>query len=424
MDRQRRRYGRREIIRRGLLATGVLGMGLPAFLDPHSVVAAAAYPEARLAETGAEPLVDATLDFGFRLFGRLVARDPARNVVISPTSIAMALDMTYNGARGETQQGMATALGLPDVSLQAVNAGYEAVRTAWQHLDPHVRLTLANALWPRKGLTLNPGFVQRARAFYGAALVPVDFHDPHTPATINRWVSQETHGKITSIVDRMLDPATVLYLTNAVYFKGRWTVRFDKARTRKQPFTLQGGTRKMLPMMSQSGRYRYYQDTDVQAISLPYGTGRLSLYVFLPAATSSLAALQARLNAATWRRWMAAFRPMPGTIVLPRFTVDYGTTLNRPLADLGMQVAFDRQRADFSGMVTDIRPVYIGSVAHKTVMAVDEDGTTAAAATSVGIQPTLAMPTFSMVVDRPFFFAIRDNTAGAVLFMGRMVDPA
>jgi serpin B len=178
-------------------------------------------------------------------------------------------------------------------------------------------------------------------------------------------------------------------------------------------------------MMSQSGRYNYYQDSNFQAVSLPYGQGRVSMYIFLPSKSSSLKKFYENLNAENWEGWMSQFSSMKGDIVLPRFKVEYEVVLNEALKALGMEVAFDKQRANFGGMcaISSGANVFIDQVRHKTFVEVNEEGTEAAAATSVGIGITSVQPTFSMVIDRPFFLAIRDNQTGAVLFMGSIVEP-
>jgi serpin B len=176
--------------------------------------------------------------------------------------------------------------------------------------------------------------------------------------------------------------------------------------------------------MSQSGDYRFFAGEKFQAVSLPYGTGRVSMYVFLPDPDSSLADFYTVLNAANWEKWMKQFSETKGNIILPRFKLEYEQKLNDALKALGMEVAFDRDRAEFRELI-DLgqRRAFISEVKHKTFVEVNEEGTEAAAATSVEFGVTCVREEFSMVVDRPFFFAIRDNQTGALLFAGSVVDP-
>lgn len=215
----------------------------------------------------------------------------------------------------------------------------------------------------------------------------------------------------------------IKFLINAVYFKGKWTTQFDKKQTAEYPFYLAAGREKKHPMMSQSGKYRYYETKQFQAVSLPYGKDeRLSLYIFLPSQNSNLSAFNKNLNAENWEKWMSQFRSQKGFIRLPRFKMNYDIKLNDTLKILGLGVAFGN-RANFSGIGDNLS---ISEVKHKTFVEVNEEGTEAAAVTSVGVAPTAAIPQeqpFQMIVNRPFFCAIRDNQTSTVLFMGSIVEP-
>ncbi|MBD2310489.1 serpin family protein [Desertifilum sp. FACHB-1129] len=370
-----------------------------------------------------ERLVTANTQFGFNLFSQLSQQEGEKNIFISPSSIAIALSMAYNGATGDTQQAMAQALEIQGLSLSEVNQAYADFKTVLENADPQVQLQIANSLWARQGITFNPQFLQNNRQFYRAQVTDLDFQDPAATQTINNWVKENTNGKINQIVDR-LRPDDVLFLINAIYFKGNWTAQFDKSQTTNQPFYVNNTQTKTVPLMSQRGNYRYLETDNFQAISLPYSNGRWSLYVFLPKPDRNLAQFQQQLNAENWDTWMAQFRRREGSIQLPRFKMEYSTNLEQTLSALGMGVAFSRQ-AEFTQMTTE--PVYIDQVKHKTFVEVNEEGTEAAAVTSIGIRTTSAqMPTepFQMVVDRPFFCAIRDNQTGSLLFLGSIVDPA
>ncbi|MGH7456954.1 MAG: serpin family protein, partial [bacterium] len=185
------------------------------------------------------------------------------------------------------------------------------------------------------------------------------------------------------------------------------------------------GAKKQHPMMSQTGRYRYLENDEFQAISLPYGAGSMSMYIFLPGKNSNLNTFLANLNAAKWESWMTQLRSQEGNITLPRFKLEYEVVLNNALKALGMESAFDPQRANFKEMcaVSPGANVFIGEVKHKTFVEVNEEGTEAAAVTSGGMRATAYIPPFNVVIDRPFFCAIRDNQTGTMLFMGTIVEP-
>jgi serpin B len=367
--------------------------------------------------------VDANTKFGFKLFKEILKQDSKKNVFVSPTSVAIALSMTYNGADGETQQAMAKALELQGMSLQDINQANDTLKATLENADPAVQLSIANSLWAKQGVAFKPDFMQRNQQFYGAKVTELDFGKPDAPKIINNWVKENTRGKIDQIVQQ-IQTDDVLFLINAIYFKGKWTKEFDKSQTTERPFYLSDGTQKQHPMMSQSGRYRYYENDSFQAVTLPYGTERLSLYVFLPRKNTTLDAFQQQLAVENWQQWMNQFQMRRGSIQLPSFKFEYEIQLNTALKSLGMEAAFDGSRANFSNMTS--ASVKIDEVKHKTFVEVNEEGTEAAAATSVRATLTSArMPEepFQMVVDRPFFCAIRDNQTGTVLFMGSIREP-
>ncbi|HCF29099.1 MAG TPA: proteinase inhibitor I4 serpin, partial [Cyanobacteria bacterium UBA11049] len=322
--------------------------------------------------------------FSFKLFSEILKQNNSQNsqnIFISPTSVAIALAMTYNGAKGETQQAMAKTLELQGISLQEINSANAALIAAVQNADDKVQLNIANSLWAKQDINFNPDFLQTNQDFYRATVTDLDFSDPSAVNAINDWVSQSTNGKIDRIVQQ-INPDDVMFLINAIYFKGKWTKEFDPEQTTLQPFYLTAGEEKQHPSMSQSGEYKYYENKKFQAVSLPYGNdGRLSLYVFLPSDRSSLTAFYQALNADNWEKWIAQFRNRQGSIRLPRFKINYDLTLNEALKALGMGVAFE-PKADFSGIGDNLA---LSEVKHKTFVEVNEEGTEAAAATSVGI---------------------------------------
>jgi serpin B len=369
-------------------------------------------------------LVAADTKFGFNLYSQLTKRGADKNIFVSPASIALALAMTYNGASGETQKAMTRALELQGLTLAEINAANAQLKTALENADPKVKLEIANSLWAREGVQFQPEFVKANRDFYKAEVAELDFNQSSAVATINAWVSKSTHGKIDKIVDQ-ISRDTLLFLINAIYFKGSWSEKFDAALTKEENFTLAGGKQMKHPLMSQSGRYAYFENDKFQAVALPYGDKRINMYLFLPNQNSTLAEFHKALTAQSWAEWMSRFVQMKGDISLPRFKVEYETTLKGALSALGMGAAFD-ENADFSAMLKPPARAFISEVKHKAFAEVNEEGTEAAAVTSVEMRTTSLGPppkTFRMVVDRPFFFAIRDNQTGAVLFMGSIAEP-
>jgi len=367
-----------------------------------------------------EKIVVADNDFGFRIFSQLTKDDPQENIFISPTSIEMALTMLYNGAAGKTNAAIAKTLGINELTLKEVNDANLALRTQLKSSDPKVVLNIANSLWGQVGIKFKPDFLDSNKKFYGADITTLNFSDAASPERINNWVNDKTNGKIKKVIE-MLDPSMLLVLINAIYFKGKWSIEFDKAKTKDLPFTLLDSTTKDVPMMTQHGDYQYYEDEKIQAISLPYGKGRMSMYIFLPKASSSLAEFVSGLDEKTWTDLSSQFRYQKGDITLPRFTFEYSQTLNEALLNLGMDNTFGD--ADFSKMSDS--PAFVSGVIHKTFVEVNEEGTEAAAVTAVIMATAMANEPepFSMIVDRPFFCAICDNETGAILFMGAVTEP-
>jgi serpin B len=277
---------------------------------------------------------------------------------------------------------------------------------------------MANSLWARQGFSLKPEFLQINQEYYKANLTEIDFTSPQAPSIINNWVSQKTQGKIDQIVEEIsLDP--VLFLINAIYFKGNWQTPFEKSQTANKTFYLTDGSSKQHPMMSQTGIYGYYATDKFEAVSLPYGEeGSLSMYIFLPRLNSNLDTFLQQLTAENWNIWMQDFREINCIIEIPRFKMEYKVELKSTLIALGMAGIFELSKAEFSPM-TDVN-VAVNSVKHKTFVEVNEEGTEAAAVTSIELIRSLP---FQMNVNRPFFCAIQDDTTGTILFMGTIVDP-
>ncbi|MEH1898228.1 MAG: serpin family protein [Nostoc sp.] len=369
-------------------------------------------------------IVESSNKFGFKLFSQVLKDDTGeRNVFISPLSVASALAMTYNGASGSTQQAMAKTLELQGMNLPEINSSYAAVlKQLLENPDTKVQLSIANSLWANQDVSFAPDFLKRTQDFYQAKISNFNFKDAAASNIINNWVKENTKGKITKIVEK-IEPNQVLFLINAIYFKGNWSNEFDKNKTAQHPFYITSNRRRQYPMMSQEGDYRYYESEEFQAVSLPYGKdGKTSFYIFLPKQNSNLKALYQNLNFETWEKWMTQFNKQKGFIRLPRFKTDYEVTLNDALKSLGMEEAFSN-KANFSGMGKNFA---ISQVKHKTFVEVNEEGTEAAAATSVGIVATSLREEpepFRMIVDRPFFCAIRDNQTGNILFMGSIIEP-
>ena len=366
-------------------------------------------------------LIEANTKFGFKLFSEILRQDEGKNIFISPTSVAIALTLLYNGASGKTQQEMATVLELQGIKRSDINAANQTLLATLENLDPEVLLSIANSVWIRQNFPLNQQFLQQVKQFYQATATELDFNSPKATEIINQWVRENTRGKIPQIIES-IDPADVLFLINAIYFKGNWSEKFARSRTTQKPFYLPDGSNKQHPLMSQSGEYFYYENKLFQVVRLPYGSKQVSMYVFLPRKNSNLDIFYQQLTPDNWKNWMKRLSKREGYIELPRFKLEYEITLNDILKALGMASIFDSS-ADFAAMTS--HAVCVSEVKHKTFVEVNEEGTEAAAATSIAVTRSAVIftPPFRMIVDRPFFYTIRDDRTGLILFMGSIVAP-
>lgn len=371
-----------------------------------------------------EKLVTANTKLTFKLFSEILKKQHSENIFISPASLAIALNIVYNGAGGETQEAIAKTLELQGTNLQEINQANAELKASLNNPDPKVQLSIANSLWTKESIPFKPEFLQLIQNFYQAEVKNLNFSNPTAPSMINNWVNQSTNGKINKIVD-VIEPKTVFLMLNAIYFKGNWTEPFPTEATQLRPFTLLDGTQKQHPMMrhQNSASFPYYENELFQAVSLPYGEGRMSMYIFLPNQGVSLKTFYEKLNAENWQQWMNQFNNLDNSgggvlISLPRFKLKYAIDLKDTLKALGMEIAFTKE-ANFSGMTPS--SIWIDKIQHKTFVEVNEEGTEAAAVTNVA--SGVRSGPIEMNVNRPFFFAIRDNQTENILFVGSIVEP-
>lgn len=361
-------------------------------------------------------------DFGFDLLRNLTATRTRDNVFVSPYSIAVSLAMLSNGSKGTTKEAILKTIHSQGQSSESLNdANHGLIQQTNQ--TSAVQLAVANGLWIERSASLNPTFTQALESSYMAETQNLDFGNPAAAQTINNWVAKHTNGRIPKIVDRT-DASTLALLTNAITFKGKWSLPFDQARTKPHDFKTDRETR-TIPMMANSAEYLYANDNSTESIRLPYADGTFAMYVVLPHEPSALQSFVQGLTAEKFSVLVAQLRQRKGTIELPRFSLSYDTSLNDTLSKLGMEIAF-KSGADFSGISERPAQLRISDVEHASFLKVDEEGTEAAAATAIGIRATAVrpvIPPFHMVVDHPFFLAIRDERNGQVLFTGIVAEP-
>ncbi|MDZ4836365.1 MAG: serpin family protein [Candidatus Melainabacteria bacterium] len=376
-----------------------------------------------------KPAADGVNDsFPFQLFQEIAKGKQKANVLISPLSVSTALGMTYAGAGGETKSALAKVLNFaPGATDEAINQQTKATLDSLREPGGDTKLEIANAIIGDKNVTFKQPFLDTNTKFFDAEVQSLDFKAPESVNTINSWVSKKTHEKIPTILSAIA-PDAILYLINAIYFKGTWENKFEKSETREQNFNTAGnGTKKVQMMHDSRSDFRYMENDQFQAVRLPYADKRLSMYVFLPKENQTLLSFETNLSQSVWQEWMNHFRKRTGEVGLPRFKIADSMEMTSPLSALGLDVAFSEGRADFSEMVETAQRVFISKVLHKTFMEVNEEGTEAAAVTAIEMSVTSApanpVPPFVMIVDRPFFIALSDEQTGKILFAGHIANP-
>lgn len=363
-------------------------------------------------------VVSSSNRFGLQLFKEVVAdANQDSNICISPLSASYALTMTFNGAAGETRAAMASTLEFPEVAPADINDAYRKLTDLLVTSYPSLTMEIANSIWYRLKSSIKSQFLDITRNSFGAEIRELDFALPDAADTINQWVAVNTHDKIKTIIRPPMDPSWVMVLINAVYFKGMWQNPFDPSLTTDGTFHLPDGNRTPCRMMTKTDEFEISENESYKAVSLPYGNGRFAMSFFLPQKGQSLDDLITGLSAGDLAKWLANFQKVQANLTLPRFKFSCDLGFNKPLKKMGMEIAFDR-RADFSNMAD--KNTWIDSVIHKTFIQVDEEGTEAAAVTAVIMKRGL---TPSITFDRPFLFVIHERETGAVLFLGKVVNP-
>ncbi|MFC2170448.1 serpin family protein [Calditrichota bacterium] len=366
-------------------------------------------------------MVQSTTDFSFNLFREVLAEsDPNENIFISPLSISFALGMTYNGAAGETREAIANTLEMNGMSIEEVNEAYRGLIDFLVNYDPQVIMEIANSIWYRQGEKVDSTFIELNKTYFDALVKELDFNSSEATDIINEWVNDNTHGKIEEIIDSPINPMTVMFLINAIYFKADWRYIFDENDTQTGTFTRSDSSKVDCRMMSNETDYRVMHSDQTQAIRLPYGRETYCMTVLLPDPGVQLQTLVDNLDDNNWTTWQNNLEKEATTLYMPKFKFEYETGLNTALKALGMEIAFNPSQADFSNMFPLV-DVYIDSVIHKTFVQVDEKGTEAAAVTAVEVGYTSGPNTIS--IDRSFIFVIHERVSGAILFMGRVANP-
>jgi len=378
-----------------------------------------------------QELVTANNDFAFNLFRKAGPRmtngaagpcftEPNKSTILSPISITYALGMLNNGAAGETQAQINKVLGFGETGADGINAFCKKMLTEAPKLDKLTKVMIANTIYMNQGYQLKPDFVTKAKDYYDAEPETRNFADGKTMDVINQWASDHTEKMIDNVLDNdEFDPTAVSYLLNAIYFKGAWAEKFDKANTKDEAFTNENNQEVQVPMMHQEHEFNYTEDEDCQALCLPYGNNAYRMTILLPKEGRTVYSLAQKLTTQTWQRyqWM-------GTAIvdvkLPRFESKTNVDLKPVMMALGMPNAFSDYLAEFPHFCNV--PTYIGLMKQVARIKLSEEGTEAAAVTVIGMYEK-AMPQEPKHVNfhatHPFIYIISEQSTGAIFFIGQ-----
>ncbi|MFA9558291.1 serpin family protein [Evansella sp. AB-rgal1] len=360
-------------------------------------------------------LSESIVDFSTNLFYELYVED--KNQMISPYSIASVLSMALAGAGGETKEELRNVLHTEHISEEVLHDSHQALIDIFMHSEPKVTTLVGNSVWTKEDVVFNEEFIQLLEEKYNAEAKQLS-----TAKEVNNWVKDKTAGKIESIVDE-INPDTIMFLINAVYFLGEWSDPFPKEFTRDESFYPTSGEIVQVPMMYRKEHYSYEETEEYKTIRIPYGEERYFMEVLLPAEDSSVEEIMKQFKDRLLE-WKSPKELQHGLLALPKFGFDTDLQLGDVLQVLGITQAFDLNLADFTGITTDT-PLFISEVKHKSFVEVNETGTEAAAVTSAEMAGSAEpIDSFEMIVDRPFLFRIVDGKTDVVLFLGHVADPS
>ncbi len=362
-------------------------------------------------------------DFGVELFTK-VAREENKNLMLSPLSASAALTMLLNGCNGDTYNQLKETLKYPaNMTMGEINEVYRSLVAQLLVIDPKVKLALANAIFYRQNFSVKGPFLNTMSTDFDAEIAGLDFSLPSALTTINKWASDNTNGKIPKVLNEISGDA-VMFLMNALYFKGDWSYQFDEELTSNKPFYTDGSNSVDVSTMKGDVGSRVTSGTDYKAIELPYGCTNFTMVVVVPGGT--LSDFIASFDAEKWSTITSAFDDQEEfgklTVYMPKYKFSYEKYLNDQLQSMGMLDAFIPGVANLSG-ISDAS-IFVSFVKQNTFVEVDEKGTEAAAVTTIGIETTSFPPQpREFVIDKPFVFAIRERTTNALLFIGQVVNP-
>lgn len=369
------------------------------------------------------PIANSFTDFSFFFFKKLQATQQAGdNIFVSPLSLHIALGMLANGAEGETKSQIFKTLKSENLSQDELNKAYKTLLTELPKADPLVQMALANAIFYKNTFPVEQPFLSTMQNSFNAQITGLPFV-PSDKDIVNKWASDHTNGKIPKVLDE-IKPEHIMFLLNALYFKGDWRSKFDKKNTKDQPFYLQGGGQKTVKMMNQKDTFMMASGNNFSALSMLYGNGQFNITLLLPNEGKTIASVMEALDIDQWNSLQSKFYNRTVEVGLPKFKLEQKFELKNTLQNMGMSRAFVSGMAQLQGINKTV-PLFVDFVNQNTFAAVDEEGTEAAAVTIIGVGLTSAGPieTPQFICDRPFGLVISEKTSNTILFMGRIMNP-
>ncbi|MBN2280016.1 MAG: serpin family protein [Candidatus Marinimicrobia bacterium] len=368
-------------------------------------------------------VIESNNGFSLQLFQIINAEDSGENVFISPISVSFALGMTMNGADGVTFEEMKNVLGFSGSDLDEINAAYAALIKELYSVSNGVEFNLANSIWFRNEFSLQEEFKQLNQDYFDAKVEALDFSDAEgTLHTINSWVEEQTENRIKDLL-KSLDPNACMFLINAIYFKAAWKYRFDEQYTTESSFIPESGMSFNCNMMNIKSKFQFLQGTDYDAVELPYANENYAMLVLMPK-TETIDNFIQIINPDIMKDIQNSFIADSVNISLPKMEIEYEKELNDLLKEMGIQEAFDPNRADFSKMFNEMNDgIWIEKVKQKSFLKVNEEGTEAAAATVVQMNYESVSDEKFICFNRPFLFFILEKQSESILFCGKIVNP-
>ncbi len=367
--------------------------------------------------SNAEVVVSSSInDFGFTLFRKTHNN---QNTFTSPLSVSVALGMVLNGASQDTRQSILSTINFEGLTAEEVNGAYKDLTALLLSMDRTVEVGLANSVWYHQDYSVNSAFSEIIKDYYDGTVQSLDFKSATAKTTINNWVESKTNNRIKDLIDQ-ISGDDIMFLINAIYFKGEWQYQFDAAKTHSANFTREDGTTTTVDMMFSKGAKILYgaEEDGVQLVDVPYGNGQFSMTLLVPG-QKSIQELVESLTSTQLQAWLANADTLTTELEIPKFKMTWKKDLKESLMAMGMNMD------GFPALFEEPLPLAISRVIHQSFLEVNEKGSEAAAATAIGIEVT-SFPSRPprITIDKPFVFFIREKHSGVILFSGQLLDPA